>query len=602
MPNPTNKKIFAATALRSFWGPKTPDAFLGRWCLPYSLEVEQPALVARVLDYPWASRESRVAAYRYCTELKRSLLIDLTVLLNGYHRANYSMRAWNLMLGAWLHRMVMTGYHHYGCLEEARARIPNAFMFGPNRGVCPPADTTGRLYRDLWGSYRHLELIAELAEGMGIPCERIQPAETDLPDGKGPIAHSGEALVASGGIARLRLGARSISRGIARQIACHADSILYNAAPSAAESARLAISSLCRIFPLPILSLAGARWPSANGGAREELSRELRRRSGPSGFSTILAGALPRFLPISLLEGFSELNRNVSSYFPRSPSRIVSSMAWIGDDAFSLWAAERSEKGAVLISAQHGGGYGVREMLSGSELVESEVVDRFLSWGPATQVGANSVTLPVLPRFYVKRPPRTDGKLLYIGGTGGLLFPYGFMSAVDGPDAIEYLERQKAFFTTLPDEIRRAFLLRPHPLEFGWSEKARLGASLPGIAFDDYTVDLVERLYESSLVVVDNMNTTYLQAIGSGIPTVFVWDIERWSLNLQATRNFERLREVGVFHSDPISAASQVAEIAENPMAWWHSKPVSEAVSSFLKCYFQVGPAWLSAWRRELLA
>lgn len=49
------------------------------------------------------------------------------------------------------------------------------------------------------------------------------------------------------------------------------------------------------------------------------------------------------------------------------------------------------------------------------------------------------------------------------------------MSCVDSSDAIDYIDRQRAFFAALPEDIRRQFLVRLHPLEFGWHEKNAFG-------------------------------------------------------------------------------------------------------------------------------
>jgi len=591
-------KIVATTALQSFWGSDEPDAFLGRWCLLFPLDVDRPALASRVLDYPFASRQSRLDAYRYCIDLKAALLTDFVDILNSYHRISRSARYWNVLLCGWLHRMVMTAYHHFQCLQAARASFADIRIFGPRAESVASPPTSGVLYRELWGSYRHLAIFSDLADALAIRCERIQSSEPDLPASPLPDVERGGG--ASSGISQ---GLRTIGRALAGRLAMHAESVLYNATPNAQEALWLAASSGFRIARLPLRRMSDIQWPQIDTAWRENLASDLRKRTCQSGFPAALATVLSRTLPISLLEGFGVLRDYVSTCFPPNTRAIVSGTAWLGDDAFSLWAAERSEQGARLISAQHGGSYGIREMLSGSELVEAEIVDKFLSWGQDIAVGTNTSAVPMLPHFYVRRrSPGSSSRLLYLAGTGGLLLPYGFMSAVDGPDAIDYIDRQRAFFTALPDRISRDFLIRPHPLHFGWFEKDRFRKWFPDIDFDDYSADLLQRLREAKLVVADNMNTSYLQAIGSNVPTILVWDRDRWSLNAKAERNFDRLRDAGVLYDDPAAAARAMTEIAADPVAWWTSKPVADAIGNFIRCYFQIDGGWLKPWREQLKA
>lgn len=592
---PLSRKTLATTSLREFWGVRQPDVFLGKWCLRQSNDSEQPDLVARVLAYPWAVGGARLTAYRDCIDLKRVLLTEIAALLNAHHSVCYSLRSWNLLLGAWLQRLVMVSYHHSRCLEEAQREVPDAMVFGPVREASSPPSTSIKLFFDLQREYRHQEIFAHFAEEMGIPCERVPVSAVDLPNGQRPIVIDSIPDWIDWSYRKIRTVPKATAKFVARRATC----VLYNATPTPREALQLALLSLLRVAPLPILSLDEVAWPKPDVELRKRISHDLLRRVSNGVFTQRLVSLLPSFLPISLLEGFVDLRRQVSEYFPRRPRRIISSMAWVGDDAFCLWAAEQSEKGTELVSAQHGGTYGVRAMLSGSELVESEVADKFLSWGPGTRVGANSVTLPVLPHFYTQRRRVKLGTLLFVAGISALL-PPGFASAADGPDALDVVDRQKQFFTNLSDRYRQEFIVRPYPHDFGWMEEAKLEAAIPGLKFDDRSVGFIQRMSEARLVVSDNMHSTYMQAIGSGIPTVLFWDRDIWSVNGDAMPKFNRLSEAGILHSDPAKAAAKVTEIADDPMGWWRSGPVADAVASFVENYFYTTSRWRSAWVDEL--
>lgn len=82
----------------------------------------------------------------------------------------------------------MTAHHHRTCLRTAREQFPDMKIFGPLREAVAPTTTSGVLYRELWGSRRHLAIFAELADAMGIDCERIASSEPDWPPSPVPDA------------------------------------------------------------------------------------------------------------------------------------------------------------------------------------------------------------------------------------------------------------------------------------------------------------------------------------------------------------------------------------------------------------------------------
>lgn len=587
--------IVATTALKSFWGDRDPDAFLGRWCFKFPNDVDRPDLVSRVVDYPFARFGARREAYDFCLDLKEALLADLTGILNDYHGIDRSPEYWDVLLCAWLHRVVMTAHHHRTCLRTAREQFPDMKIFGPLREAVAPTTTSGVLYRELWGSRRHLAIFAELADAMGIDCERIASSEPDWPPSPVPdavVEHRRGGLQDIVGAIRGKLADVAADRA-----AC----VLYNAPVGVAEALELGVRSGFRIARLPLRSASEVQWPAPDTSARESLARLLEKSSCGSAKFSALARVLAHNLPISLLEGFGVLQDYARSQFPSRTDTVASGMAWVGDDGFLLWAAATKERGGRLVSLQHGGSYGIREMLSGAELVEVQIADKVLSWGDHIQVGKTTESLPVLPRFFVRRGASRGDRLLYLGGSAGLIFRYGFMSCVDSNDAIGYIDRQCAFFAALPEEMRRQFLVRLHPLGFGWDEKERIRLSFPNLQFDDHSIALTQRLSQARLAVADNMNTSFLQAMGSGIPTVLVWDREMWSLNRVGAADFERLQDVGVFVDSPEVAAETVRKHAEDAFDWWTSEPVAGAVREFLRGHFRTDRNWLEPWRKQLL-
>jgi putative transferase (TIGR04331 family) len=568
--------------------------------LRYPEDRECPDLLARVLDYPWGGlRNEKIQASYYCSDIERQLLDVLGRELNSQHAISFDMRGWNMMLGPWLHRLVTTAYLYYVCLERAECSQPKFETIGLDRSAYITPTTSANFFQFLWEDFHNLQLMTDLIRGMGFSFSERMPEKGDFQFEAGGARPS----YMSRWRPRSRLR-RALSKGrvvVFRALARHADCVLYDASPNTIEAMRLMMSSWLRIVPLPIFIMPEEGWPLPNNTLRERLKMNLVTAFCQADrFVKILAENLINYLPISYLEGFSRLGGLVDQYFPAETQRICSSMSWIADDAFALWCVRRSAKKALLIGAQHGGGYGMKELVGGSEYAERQNVDRFLSWGPAIRLGHDCFAVPPPPHFRLNLPSVSAERLLYVGGTG-MPMPWGFSSSPEGPEIYAYIARQVAFLQALPADLMAKCLVRPNPSEYGCSERQILSDAVCDIRFDDFSAGFVGRLAETRLAVVDNLNTTFFQCFSSGIPTLLVWDPDVWSVTPLASNYFKELEAAGVFFACPLAAAKKAEEVWADPIGWWSSKSVKFAVENFLANYYLKDGAWLTAWKKALL-
>ena len=66
--------------------------------------------------------------------------------------------------------------------------------------------------------------------------------------------------------------------------------------------------------------------------------------------------------------------------WPSAPRTIITGIAWSEDDLFKLWAGDKVENGASLVTIQHGGNYGVA-LWNFFEEHQIKISDKFLTWG-----------------------------------------------------------------------------------------------------------------------------------------------------------------------------------------------------------------------------
>ena len=584
---------FLACAQLASVPARQPYVYLGDWCFGASKDIQQhPA--CDVLAYPWTNRQFRLDALDYSVDLSFRAARGVGLFLSKRSGRNSNEREAVTLYAATIGRIVMGAYHDFICLREARDQ------FGPlttavlrkQEHVVPT--TTTELMDFLRRDDFRLQMISELSKEAGIDLEEM--SGTALKRLYAPLS-----AVASGAHARSR--ADTVIRGLAKRILLRlgrrAECVLYNPSFSVAETTVLALRSGLKVIHIPLLRLDQTPWPKPSPELRDELRHFMASFLRNDPFEQAFARVLSAVFPRSLVEGFEQLKAIVADYFPPNPKTIASGMAWNIDDAFRLWCANNVRVGARLVGGQHGGTYGHLESHDLGERVEYEVIDRFVSWGRARNLARSSICLPVPPHFLPRPRENPGGHLLYIA-TSIDRRPYSFANYPIGSMFLDYEARQIAFCRALDPIIRQRMLMRPNPSDGGWRQVARLRDLLPEVALDDFGRTFSKRLSAARLVVIDNMNTTFIQSMASGIPTVFVWDPEVFTANDVTAEYFEALEVAGVYFRSPEAAAQAIASIWPNPQKWWKSKKVADAVRSFVNYSANTDRNWVSPWLSEL--
>jgi putative transferase (TIGR04331 family) len=68
-----------------------------------------------------------------------------------------------------------------------------------------------------------------------------------------------------------------------------------------------------------------------------------------------------------------------------------------------------------------------------------------------------------------------------------------------------------------------------------------------------------------------------LESLGRNIPTIIFWNPEHWELRPSAVPYFDRLKQVGIFHETPESAAKKASEIWDDVEGWWNQPEIQQA-------------------------
>ncbi len=170
--------------------------------------------------------------------------------------------------------------------------------------------------------------------------------------------------------------------------------------------------------------------------------------------------------------------------------------------------------------------------------------------------------------------------LLVLGGLPR--YSYKLSSETVSSQWLEYFNDQCQFISHLPNTIQNELKVRLYPTDFGWNERQRFTDNFPNVEFPPNTIPISTLSAECKIIVSTYNSTTFLETLAKNIPTVVFWNPEFWELREDAMPYFSILKEAGIFHESPESAANHIQRVWDNIESWWLSEDVQKAKKIFI--------------------
>jgi putative transferase (TIGR04331 family) len=237
-----------------------------------------------------------------------------------------------------------------------------------------------------------------------------------------------------------------------------------------------------------------------------------------------------------------------------------------------------------------------------SEDHQIAISDRFYSWGWNNRSETNIKPMPSgkleTAKNYIY--PNPEGLILCVQ----INFPrysYRMYSVAAGPQYLDYLNDQIAFLNAVSPNARELIRVRQKIKYFDWGEESRLKDAGFEKQMDNSNKPFLERLKDTRLCITTCNLTTYLEAFAANFPTLLFWNPLHWELRPQAQPFFDELRQVGILHDTPESAAYQLNKIYENTMDWWLESERQKVVNKFKEEFALTSEDWLMKWKNEFM-
>lgn len=578
------------TGYRDFWPKDEGRAlFLGPWCFSHNHKYsfwEQDKF--RFALSPWQDPGKILEASLYIDSLCDRIIPKLADILNKLHNVEYSQIYWRTYIMLWLVHFLGILYDRYKRLESLGC-LQNRFYVKILKNYKTKISNFWDFSKMVTEShYYNLSLMSEIIDSAqfdflryeGIDCSSGIYADEVLVKGSGRpenkvidfFRFSAKSILDY--IDDLNLGSSSVHLGC-----------IYGMSPL--DKFRIQFTSKPGIFLVRI----GNNGKKVIRGSREELIKYRLEFAANNKFEKIVEGILLRCFPDSLL-----------TIYPVGKGITSKIKVWIGNDIYisarkASQIADILENGGRWISVQHGGGYG--QLLSlPSGKVEYSTGGEFITWGWKCDnvYAARYYALPSPMLSKLKKHKEINENLIFVG-TASSTYMYRLATFLTPEQLIVYLNNKLRFLESLAPAIIKKVRYRPYLKDLGMNEFELLNGILTSKQFL-IKGKLTTEFSRAHLAVIDNFNTSFLEALVINVPTILFSSPGLYVFSEQVAPFFDRLRGCGILYDDPCSAAKKVNQVWADPKSWWEGMQV-QAVRKEFCCQFARSS---SHWRKEWLS
>ena len=563
----TESKLLITTApLNEACIESNNTILLGEWCKKYSNNIVCNDEASTVLPYHWKNRKKFRDDHKYLSRLYEEMLIKVSLELNSIHKTEHSLEYWRIIVGQWLLTYVAVVFDRW---ESIRLSAD----FGiPLKTIVPSLDIVRSVAYDYTSS---MELIAKDDEwNYLLYCDILQVQNAPVIEiiREDVIIKNRSTSTSINKKQRLKsvLMVANLLDYIARKL-CLADSyniLLYKSYFPIKNLMRLNI----KLKQIPRLHLEFEKYIYCDGGLNYSMRSGLHEDGSSSKFENFLMKNIFKDMPKAYIEGY----RDISLYCKKLPKAkvIFTANAHWGNEIFKIWSAQQVENGSRLIVSEHGGS--IPPAIPRAFFHEESICYKKTVWHSLLH-HSKHVSMPInkkMKKAYNSKAVRIT--LI------GLEFPRYSYRIQPGPQSsliMDDFEQKTKFINTLSKKSHINFKIRPYPNR-EWLMGSRY-ADMYGDAILSTNKRIFQDFSQSKIIICSYPETTFSEAMHSGVPTILLYTEEYWELHPDFDELIAEMKRVNIIHSDPIMAANHINMVHENPFEWWDRDDTVRARNMF---------------------
>ena len=588
--DPSVKSLFlATTAIESSWGDELKTVFLGEWCKKFSRKEAWQSKNIPTVDYHWRDRKKLYIDHQYLEEFYESTLEILFKDLNNFHNTELPKQSWRIIIGPWLYSYLSVIWDRWEALSIFQeSYLKNNFRykfltkaFTSSQDSLIPHDFNQ--FREFLDSdwWNHLIFIKIIKFRADVPINIIN-LDKELPIDSNFNNDPRASLSFARKIFSILIGSLDF---LIEKFSSNNQNITF----FHSYFPRMFLLKLCfslKIFP---------RWHNTlkNQSFYEEIQKRRRNfkisnLNSSNNFEKFIQEILPSQIPYCYIENFSKLVK-LQSLLPNS-KLIFTANAYIYNEKFKVWTAFQVAKKSKLIISSHGGA--MYPLFNNFDHEEKISFIRIV-WGEPWL--SSQERLPPNKLFFQIKNYSLDGQISLIDYEASR---YGFrcVTAPIGPLVLDVVDKNIQLMNALKNKnLLKDLKIRVKGLN-SWETKLRYQEKFNKDIFCTEALQ-TKTIQKSRLVVCTYPQTSFAEAMFSGVPTILYYIEDLWEVQEIYHSLLKKLKDANILFTDPQKAADHIKAINLDPMQWWQAKETVDAREEFNRKCLTLDSQPIQAWK-----
>jgi putative transferase (TIGR04331 family) len=342
---------------------------------------------------------------------------------------------------------------------------------------------------------------------------------------------------------------------------------------------------------VPRFYLADFKWPRpdllCNINLDSQNRNKLKDDFAPENiFEEFLLKQISIDFPYYYFEGFETLE-DLSRKVLGKPKLVITANAHWGNDLFKHWCAGQMNKGAKFMAMEHGGSF-IPQF--SAMMFEESISDAKITWARPYHDKHQQLPSNKLAEMSIYSSRK------YLSAVGYEALRYAFRA--EAAPRFGQMQKQHDILTELYEnldcDIKAEFRVKPFA-NSGWNSAQRFIDMLGKERVYMYG-SFYDFLADARIVLCTYPQTTFSEALISGIPSILCYPKELWEIHPQMISLYEQMYDARIIFHSPFEAAAHINLIWNDPTYWWESAEVGAAKERFFREAVITDIDWLNKW------
>jgi putative transferase (TIGR04331 family) len=551
----------------NLWSHEQLNILCGPWILDDSSHKSDNFILS---DYHWNNKDKVAKDIEYIKKIYDTILLDLSNSLNDYHKKDYPIRYWEILLSTWLIRFIVALFDRWEIITEIKNKYKglNSNFIKYNDLDFIPYDTEdfskNKLYSDDWNHWIFYNIILFIGDIQTKEISKINFSE------------------------KINKIYRPAFKNLYFSNFLHSINSFFFKEDFFCKNLYLSrilkIKLYLNFFQLPV-SYNSPHIEITKPIINERLKLNLHYKDDEH-FLKFFYEFIKLNIPTIFIEGYQRLENIYSKLnWPKNPKVIMTSVSHATDEIFKIYTAKNILKKSKFYIFQHGGSFGSAKFMLG-EYIDIKISDKFFSWGWSNN---SSKVIPSFISTVYKKKIKKD--IFPKGVLISLTELHQYPGRIDSGPRI-YLDPFKKnilnFIKALDADIignscikYKTLLGYDHIKNFFLKNSPQIS-----IMEDSKPIYKVSKKFK---ITVETLNSTgLLESLALNIPVIFIHPPSELTLRNESLHYYEMLKDVKIIHDNPYNAARFINNIYDDIDKWWLSKDLQMIRKSFCKEYAQL--------------